>query len=64
MMIEEGFGMAFTFDHLVSTGENSSLCFRPLEPKIEADIFLIWKKYQMFTRAASIFLEEVRRKSR
>ena len=31
MMIEEGFGMAFTFDHLVSTGENSSLCFRPLE---------------------------------
>lgn len=63
MMIEEGFGMAFTFDHLVNTGENSNLCFRPLEPKIEADIFLIWKKYQMFTRAASIFLEEVRRKS-
>lgn len=63
MMIEEGFGMAFTFDHLVNTGENSNLCFRPLEPKIEADIFLIWKKYQMFTRAASVFLEEVRRKS-
>lgn len=64
MMIEEGFGMAFTFDHLVNTGEDSNLCFRPLEPKIEADIFLIWKKYQMFTRAANVFLEEVRRKSR
>lgn len=56
MMIEEGFGMAFTFDKLINT-ENSSLCFRPLEPKIEAELYLVWKKFELFTKPAELFLK-------
>lgn len=59
MMIEEGFGMAFTFDNLVNISENSNLCFRPLEPKVEAELYLVWKKFQMFTKPAKLFLDSI-----
>lgn len=61
MMIEEGFGMAFTFDNLVNIPEKSNLCFRPLEPKVEAELYLVWKKFQMFTKPAELFLETVQK---
>ena len=61
MMIEEGFGMAFTFDNLVNIPEKSNLCFKPLEPKIEAELYLVWKKFQMFTKPAKLFLESVQK---
>lgn len=59
MMIEEGLGMAFTFDNLVSIPEKSNLCFRPLKPKVEAELYLVWKKFQMFTKPAKLFLENI-----
>lgn len=59
MMIEEGFGMAFTFDNLVPIPEKSNLCFRPLKPKVEAELYLVWKKFQMFTKPAQLFLETI-----
>lgn len=61
MMVEEGFGAAFTFDRLVRTPEDGPLCFRPLEPKIEAELYLVWKKYQLFPKPAELFLEKVQR---
>lgn len=61
VLVEQGFGMAFTFDRLVNTTGDSNLCFRPLEPAIEAELYLVWKKYQMFTGAAKVFLEQVQR---
>lgn len=61
MMIEQGFGMAFTFDKLVNTTGEGNLCFRPLEPTIEATLYLVWKKYQMFTKPAKALLEQVQR---
>lgn len=60
MLIDEGIGAAFTFDQLVDTSENSPFCFRPLKPAIEADIYIIWKKYQIFTRASQAFLNELK----
>lgn len=62
MMVEAGLGSAFAFDHLVNVSENSSLCFRPLEPKVETGLYLVWKKHTRFTKAAKLFLEEVRRR--
>ena len=62
MLVEQGFGMAFTFDKLANTGPDSPLCFRPLEPTVEGDIYLVWKKYQMFSRPAKVFLEQVQKK--
>lgn len=61
MMVEEGFGMAFTFDNLVNIPENSNLCFHPLKPKVEAELYLVWKKFQMFTKPAQLFLENIQR---
>ncbi|WP_100489216.1 LysR family transcriptional regulator [Sporolactobacillus pectinivorans] len=61
MMVEAGLGLAFTFDKLVNTTGDSNLCFRPLEPRVETELYLVWKKYQMFTKPAKVFLEEVQR---
>lgn len=60
MLIDNGLGMAFTFDKLVNT-KGTNLCFRPLEPKIEAELYLVWKKYDMFTKASELFLQQIQK---
>ena len=60
MMVQAGLGYAFTFDKLVNTSADSGLCFRPLEPKVDTGLYLVWQKYQVFTKAAKVFLEQVR----
>ena len=60
MFVEEGMGYVFTFDKLVNTSGDSNLCFRPLEPKVETALYLVWKKRQMFSKAAKVFLEHIR----
>lgn len=61
LMVDEGVGCALCIDGLVNTGEESSLCFRPLKPRLEARLDLVWKKSQLFSGAARKFLEELRR---
>ena len=61
VMVREGFGYVLGFDGLVNTGPDSDICFRPLEPALESPMYIIWKKYQMFTPAASLLLEELKR---
>ena len=56
LMVEEGMGYAFTLDKLVNT-TGSNLCFRPLEPKLELGMYLVWKKSQIFSKAAEVFLD-------
>ncbi len=55
LMVEEGVGCALSFDNLVSTSGSSPLCFRPLEPRLESGMYLVWKKYQVFSSAAEKF---------
>ena len=55
LMVDEGMGYAFTLDKLVNT-TGSDLCFRPLKPKLEMGMYLVWKKSQIFTRAMELFL--------
>ena len=59
IMVEAGVGYAVTIDKLVNTAESSALCFRPLEPKLDSGLNLIWKKYQVFSSAAELFLERL-----
>ena len=59
IMVKEGFGYALSFDHLVDTSESSDLCFRPLSPALETNMFVIWKKYQVFSPIAQLLLEEM-----
>lgn len=60
MMVDAGLGYAFTFDKLINTSKDSSLCFRPLEPKMATELYLVWKKHQMFTKPADIFLNYIK----
>ena len=59
LMVDEGMGYAFTLDKLVNT-RGSNLCFRPLEPRMELGMCLVWKKYQVFSKAAELFLSRLR----
>ena len=58
LMVDEGMSYAFTLDKLVNT-TGSDLCFRPLKPRMELGMYLVWKKSQRFSRAAELFLERV-----
>lgn len=59
IMVEAGIGYAITLDNLTDTSENSDLCFRPLEPKLESGLNIIWKKYQVFSPASELFLNRI-----
>jgi len=58
LMVEESLGYALCFDKIINTC-GSPLCFRPLSPKIEAEMSIIWKKYQIFSKAADKFLTQL-----
>lgn len=60
IFVQEGLGYLLTFDHLIDTHPDSGLVFRPLNPKLETSIYLIWKKYQVFTPIAERMLEMVK----
>ena len=58
LMVDEGMGYAFTLDKLVNT-TGSSLCFRPLKPRLELGMYLVWKKSQTFSRAMELFQDQL-----
>lgn len=57
IMTREGFGYTLTLDKLANTGSDSDLCFRPLKPELRINLNLVWKKYQIFSKASQKFLE-------
>ncbi|HIS99403.1 MAG TPA: LysR family transcriptional regulator [Candidatus Faecaligallichristensenella faecipullorum] len=59
LMVEQGLGCAIAFDQLVNTMAVNRLCFRPLTPRLEMGMNLVWKKYQLFSPAAEAFLNKV-----
>ena len=60
LMAEEGLGYVLTLDRLIRTDGGSPLCFRPLDPPLNAEISLVWKRYAVFSRAAEYFLRQLR----
>ncbi len=59
LLVDEGLGYALCYDKLINT-QGSNLCFRPLSPQLEAPGFIVWKKYQVFSKAANVFLQYLR----
>lgn len=55
-LVDEGLGYALSFDKLINTTGESSLCFRPLDPPLETEMYIIWKKYQIFSKPVSKFI--------
>ncbi|MFR7589995.1 MAG: LysR family transcriptional regulator [Longibaculum sp.] len=60
LMVEEGMGYALCLDRLVNTTGDSRLCFKPLSPQLEVGLALVWKKYQVLSRASQYFLKTLR----
>lgn len=60
LLVEEGLGYAVCFDKLINVSGDSNLCFRPLSPTIEAKASIIWKRYQVLSKAAECFLNELK----
>ncbi len=56
----EGLGYLLTLSNLIDTSPDSGLVFRPLYPRLELKMYLIWTKYQTFTPVAERFLAQMR----
>lgn len=61
LLVEAGIGSALCLDRLIHTGDDSTLCFRPLTPKLEARLDIVWKKYQVFSKTAKIFINKMQK---
>lgn len=62
IMVKAGMGTALTLDKLANTSEDSELCFRPLHPKLESGLDIVWKKNQIFSPAAKLFLKKLNKR--
>ena len=60
LMVKDGMGYALCFDKIIHITEHSGLCFRPLMPELSEEMHIIWKKYQIFPKAAEKFLQKMR----
>ena len=58
IFVKEGLGLMLAFEHLIPPVKENGLVFRPLEPRLENKLYLIWKKYQVFSPIAQRLLEE------
>lgn len=59
LMVKEGIGCAVTLDGLANTSKENGLCFRPFAPKMTARLVIAWKKYQIFSKPAELFLKQL-----
>lgn len=60
IMVKAGIGYAIALDKIADTTKGSPLCFRPLEPRLESGLNIVWKKHQVFSAAAQLFLERLK----
>ncbi len=60
IFVKEGLGYLLTFEHLINTSEESGLCFRPITPTLETNMYIIWKKYQVFSPIVDLFVKKLK----
>ena len=56
LLVREKVGYCICIDNIINT-KGSDLIFKPLEPRIDVKLILVYKKYNIFSIAASIFLD-------
>lgn len=59
IMAKAGMAHIVTLNGLINTAD-SELVFRPFKPAFTIGMNIIWKKYQIFSRPAELFLERLR----
>lgn len=60
IMVKKRIGYAIALDKLANTSSESEICFRPLSPKLESGLDIVWKKDQAFSAPAKLFLEKLK----
>lgn len=60
IFVKEKLGYLLTFDKLIDVSEESGLIFRPLYPKLETKLYLVWKKFPTFSPMAEKFLNRIK----
>lgn len=61
LLAESGIGHVVSIGGLVDISENSKLCFRPLSPRLETGLSIVWKKSRYFSPAAEVFFRRIRK---
>ena len=61
ILVDKGLGYALILDKLVNVTDTTKLCFKPLSPKLDLEINIVWKKYQIFSKASQKFLDELQK---
>lgn len=59
LMAEEGLGYVLCLDGIINVTD-TNLCFKPLKPKLEVGMSIVFKKYHFFSKALEIFLEKLK----
>lgn len=62
IMTEDKIGYALGLDRLIADTIDSPLTFRPLNPKLEVGVAVAWKKNQVFSKPAKLFLDALTNK--
>src|SRR5574344_178457 len=58
-LVEQGVGYALCLEGLVDTAGKRDLVFRPFKPQINGELYIVTKKYQVFSSVVNIFLRYV-----
>ncbi|MCD8238258.1 MAG: LysR family transcriptional regulator [Clostridiales bacterium] len=58
--VRNNIGYLICLDKILNITGESDLCFRPLTPKMEAALCIVWKKYQVFSKASKEFLRRLK----
>ena len=59
LMVEAGMGYALCIDDLINTAGDHPLKFVPIAPKLQSNVYLFSKKYQVFSKATKLFLNRL-----
>lgn len=59
LMADEGLGYVLCLDKIIRTNEKKTLTFRPLKSEMSVHLDIVWKKHQVFSQAAELFLKRL-----
>lgn len=59
VMVGHGLGYAVCLDGIINTSGNSELCFVPFKQQIDTHMEFVWKRYQVFSKPAEVFLNRI-----
>ena len=60
ILVKQGLGYALALDKLINTTGESNLQFVPLSPNVETKLNIVWKRNQVFPKAAELFLKKLK----